>query len=82
MAETFTSTSTEPYDQCLYLLLTEDGKVDSVWDNYESVRDHWMIYHGRVGNQAMKTILPITQQEWEDMTNKNSKPKSTTKGFA
>ena len=43
----FTATCEEPYDQCVYLLVTEDGKVDSVWDSYEQVRDHWMVYHGR-----------------------------------
>ncbi len=77
MAETFTSTSTEPYDQCLYLLITEDGKINSVWDNYESVRDHWMIHRGRAGVQKMKAIMPVTQPEWEKMTKK-----TPAKGFA
>ena len=74
MEPNFTSTSEEPYDQCVYLLVTEDGKVDSVWDSYEHVRDHWMVYNGRTRQQKMKTIIPITIEEWEQK--QNVKPKS------
>ena len=70
MPKHFTSTCEKPYDQCLYLLITEDGQINSVWDNYESVRDHWMIRRGRVGVQKMKAIMPVTQAEWDKMTNK------------
>ena len=73
----FTATSEEHYDQCVYLLVTEDGKVDSVWDNYEHVRDHWMVYRGRTKHQKMKTIIPITYEEWEQ----GKKPKVAGGGF-
>ena len=70
----FTSTSDAPYDQCVYLLVTEDGNVVSVWDSYEHVRDHWMVYHGRTRQQKMKTIVPVTIDEWEQR--QNAKPKA------
>ena len=63
--ETFTCTSDAPYDQCVYLLTTEDGKVDSVWEDYEHVRDHWMIYYGRTRTQRMGAIIPVLREEWE-----------------
>ena len=74
----FTSTSEEPYDQCLYLLVTEDGKVDSVWDSYEHVRDHWMVYNGRTRQQKMKTIIPVTHEEYEKGV---KRPKTAGGGF-
>lgn len=74
----FTAACEEPYDQCVYLLVTEDGNVDSVWDNYEHVRDHWMVYHGRTKQQKMKTIIPVTVEEWEAG---QKKPKTKGGGF-
>ena len=74
----FTSTSEEPYDQCVYLLVTEDGNVDSVWDSYEQVRDHWMVYHGRTRQQKMKTIIPVTHEEYEKGV---KRPKTAGGGF-
>jgi len=73
----FTATSGEPYDQCVYLLVMEDETVDSIWDNYEKLRDHWMIFRGRKQKQKMKTIVPILREEWEAQT----KPKTTGGGF-
>ena len=64
----FTATSDAPYDQCVYLLVMEDGKVDSVWEDYEHVRDHWMVYHGRTSEQKMKTIYAMTRDEWAKQT--------------
>ena len=46
----------------------EDGKVDSVWEDYEHVRDHWMVYHGRTSEQKMKTIYAMTRDEWAKQT--------------
>ena len=73
----FTATSDAAYDQCVYLLMTEDGNVDSVWEDYEHVRDHWMVYHGRTRQQKMKAIVPILREEWEA----SKAPPARAKGF-
>ena len=37
----------------------DDGSVKGVWEDYEHVRDFWMIERGR----GMKVITPITTDE-------------------
>lgn len=61
---TFTSTSTAPYDQCVYALVMKGGYVKGVWEDYEHVRDLWMIEQGR----NMDSIEVITRKELESKT--------------
>ena len=42
---TFTSTSDVPYDRHYYILHL-DGGGHSVWEDYEELRDHWMLNRG------------------------------------
>jgi len=65
---TFTQTSDEPYDRHYYVLHLEGGG-HSVWDDYEELRDHWMLRRG----WGMTHI--------EVMTKRRQRPKAEAKGF-
>lgn len=43
--ETFTQTSHEPYGRHYYVLHLEGGGR-TVWEDYEELRDHWMLNRG------------------------------------
>lgn len=43
--ETFTQTSDGLYDRHYYVLHL-DGGGHSVWEDYEELRDHWMLNRG------------------------------------
>lgn len=43
--KTFTQTSFESYDRHYYVLHLKGGG-HSVWDNYEELRDHWLLNNG------------------------------------
>ncbi len=58
---TFTCTSTAPYDQCVYALVMKDGSVRGVWEDYEHIRDVWMIERGR----NMDSIRVVAKSELE-----------------
>lgn len=69
MTETaFTATSLAPYDRHYYVLHLEGGGR-SVWEDYEEVRDHWMLNRG----WGMTHI--------EVMTRPKSKKRDGAKGF-
>jgi hypothetical protein len=66
--ETFTQTSDAPYNRHYYVLHLEGGGT-SVWEDYEEVRDHWMLRQG----WGMTHI--------EVMTKPKPKRKAEPKGF-
>jgi len=63
----------ESYDQCVYALVMEGDRVDSIWDNYENLRDYWLFNGGKKVTEKMKNIVVLTKEEWDDLNNQGDK---------
>ena len=66
--QTFTQSCHKPYDRHYYILRLEGGG-SSVWEDYEELRDHWMLNRG----WGMTHIEVMTRQQ--------PKKKAEPKGF-
>ena len=79
----FTQTSDQPYDQNVYALMTVSDELHSYWDDYEKLRDYWMMNPGAFGH-----VLVISKKQFERMVNDQTlsggagnKPRSAPSGF-